>query len=190
MSLIRDIKKLIRVMIDAYAADIHTHMPAQVISYDATANTVSVQPCIKRVRTDDPNNLTTAALPVLEDVPVKQFGSGDFVLTVPPSVDSYGLLHVNERELEQWLDRGGVVDPATVRKFDLSDAIFDPGMYVINGITGGVNTDRIEIRSMDGTVFIAILDTGEISIENGVGTITMDATTGQVDVNGHLTVDV
>ena len=164
MKLIRETVRLVKALVDAALANVHTHLPAQVVSFNATENTVEVQPCINRIRTDDPNNETTIRLPVIDDVPVQQFGSGDLLITCAPAEGSYGTLHFSERAIDQWLLQAGIVDPGSARRFDLSDAVFYPGVYPIGEMTAAVNTDRIELRSLDGTAFCALVDDGNLEL--------------------------
>jgi hypothetical protein len=184
----KDLILLVRRVVKAVLSDeVHTHLPAEVISYNAALNTCSVQPCINRIRTDDPDNLTTVKLPQLDDVPVKQFGSGKCLMSIAPQAGSYGVLHVSEREIETWMTQGGIVDPASTRKFDISDCFFDPGAYPLlpdgnNGlIVPPINTDRIEMRTRLGTSFVSVLDDGSVEIQAIAGTITMSVA-GEIEL--------
>lgn len=177
------------------AGEVRTHIPCQVVSYTAATNLVSVQPCINVIRTEDPDNLTTVQLPVIEDVPVRQFGSGKCLLTIAPQTDSYGVLHVSDRALEKWITLGGIQDPSSSKKFDMSSAFFEPGAYPImidgdNGlIVPPVDTDRIAMRNRFNSSFVAVTDTGAVELGAGsaistpLGTITMDVA-GNIEING------
>ena len=210
MSWLREISRLIRRMINAALSDVHTHIPAQVVSYTAATNTCSIQPCINRIRSEDPNNLTTVAMPQVDDVPVKLFGSGKLVCAVPPVAGSYGIFHVSERELETCMLQGGQVDPKSSRKFSISDGWFDPGAYTMlpdgdNGlIVPPLPTDRIGLRTRLGTSEISLKNDGAIevvaiagtfalavdgsfSFTGPAGSMSMNAA-GLLDVNGNLTV--
>ena len=170
MSWTRQLKRLIRALFMEETAKMRTHIPAQVISYDADTNLCKVQPCIKGIRIDDPNNTTTKQLPVLSDVPVQQFGSGKCLMSVAPQKGSYGLLHVSDRDIQNWLDTGGIQDPGSIRRFDMSDAYFAPGIYPTkvdgnNGkIDANINTDRIEMRTRAGTTAVAVTDVGDVEV--------------------------
>jgi hypothetical protein len=189
MNFVGRINLLIKQIVRSLISDIHTHLPAQVVSYNSLTNTCSVQPCINRIRTDDPKNMSTVSWPPLEDVPVKQFGSGKCLFSVAPQVGSYGILHISERTIETWLAKGGVVDPNSTRKFDLSDSVFDPGIYPLvadgdNGlISPAIHTDRIELRTRVGTTYVAVKDDGTISIAVPSGSINID-TSGNATVIG------
>lgn len=180
MSWTRNLKKLIRSIVKEELSIVRTHIPAQVISYDADTNLAKVQPCIKGIRIDDPNNTTTKQLPVLTDVPVQQFGSGKCLISIAPQEGSYGLLHISDRDIQKWLDAGGINDPGSIRKFDLSDAFFAPGLYptAADGNNGKIDvdikTDRIEMRTRTGNSFVAVIDDENIAI----------TATDEVTING------
>lgn len=180
----REIKRVAKAVFKLEMSQVRTHVPAQVVSFDSALNTCSVQPCIKILRTDDPNNTYTRELPQINDVPVRAFGSGKCLLTVAPQVGSYGYLHVSDRRLERWLTEGGIVEPISAQKFDISDCVFEPGLYplVVDGDNGklqsAVKTDRIELRTRSGSTFVAVVDDESIEIE----------TTGNVSINGAETV--
>jgi hypothetical protein len=176
---IRDLERLIRRTVSrVLSEDLHTMMPVKVVSYDSDENKCSVQPCITRIRTNDPNNLTTIQLPVLDDVPVHQFGSGKCLFAVAPQVGSYGSVWVSERSLEKWLTDGGIGNPNSARKFDISDAVFYPGLYpfVTDGDNGklqsAIATDRISMRTRTNDTSISVIDNDNVSVD----------TTGDVDI--------
>jgi hypothetical protein len=187
------IVQLIRRIIEEKLANIYTQMPGQVVSYDDSKNTCSVQPCINRIRTNSASS-DFIKLPQLDDVPVKQFGSGKVHLTVAPQAGSYGAICFSMRSIAEWFINGGIVDPTNSRKFDLSNCWFDPGLYPDasdgdNGkIDSGINTDRIELRTRTGDTSIAVLDDETIEIKNSSATITIPSS-GIVDINGNFTVD-
>jgi len=191
---LRQIKNLIRRMIRVETAHWRTCFPGQVESYTAATNTAKIRPCIQAIRVEDADNTKTINLTVLEDVFVKHQGSGKLWSTVAPAVGSYGIVHISDRCLEQWALKGGVVSPGSSRRFDLSDAFFDPGLLNLtpDGDNGAlvvpVATDRISLRTRSGITEISVLDDETININNASGTITISIA-GQVSVNGNLTVD-
>ena len=205
MSWTRELRALIRRLVRAETARIRTHFPAQVEAYDAATNTCKLQPCIKALRTEDPNNRTTIDLPILEDVPVEQRGSGKLLFSLAPQVGSYGWCHVSDRCLEQWILNGGVVDPGSGRRFDISDVWFSPGAYPLmpdgdNGLLAvPVATDRISLRTRAGTTEISVLDddnihvetTGDVTVEavgdvtvEAAGDVNVESTAGDVNLTG------
>jgi hypothetical protein len=64
-----------------------------------------------------------------------------------------------------------------------------------DGIAPSVDQGERELYSIDATgllkkVTIKLLKNGDLEIGNGIGTITMNGITGQVNINGNFTVDV
>jgi hypothetical protein len=189
MSWLREIKLLASRIAKAEAARVRTCTVGQITEYDATRNAVKIRLCVKSMRTEDPANMTTVEMPVLEDIPVQQLGSGKLLLSVPPAVNSYGTLFFSDRDLEAWLMSGGIVDPANMRKWDLSDAIFISGLYpfVVDGDNGqieeAIKTDRISIRTRSGLTEISVLADESISVNVNDG-----KTVVTIDKDGKVTV--
>lgn len=176
MSFISKIIRLIRSVFYEELADVHTHLPAKIVSYNATTNLVSIQPCIDRMRVDDPNNIASIHLPQIDDVPVHHFGSGKCLLTVAPQIGSYGSYHVSERSLTKWISQGGIATPENHRMFDISSGFFVPGIYpqVLEGdddehglIDPGISQDRIELRTRTQNTFVSVIDTEDVAITAG-----------------------
>jgi hypothetical protein len=172
MTWVRQLKKMVRRYIRAFLdEELQTHLPCEVISYDADENLVSLQPCINAIRMLDADNLTTVQMPRIDDVPVQQFGSGKVLFSVAPQEGSYGNLHVTKHRLETWLTKGGIVDPNSSILFDANDGFFDPGVYplVIDGDNGKliapIQTDRIEMRTRDRGGYISLLSNGIVHIQ-------------------------
>lgn len=181
MRWIREVANLVRSIVRADRKDIHTSLPAQVVSYDAATNTCSIQPCIMRIRTDDPSREGWFQMPQINSVPVKQQGSGKLLLSVAPQAGSYGNMIVAQRSIETWIAEGGVVAPTSSRMHHFSDAIFDPGLYpiAVDGDNGKlpvpIATDRISLRTRAGTTEVSVLDDGSIAIK-GTETVMHDGT--------------
>lgn len=172
--------------------NVHTAMPAKVVSFDASNQTVSIQPSLMRKFVgQDP-----APLPQIDDVPVLFPGSGEWWITVDVKPGSYVLAVFSERALESWLDRGGVVDPQISRKFDLSDAVAIPGLLPQpDKLNPGVSSDCVEVRKRDGSTSFKIED-GKVTITatdveiDGDLTVTGDVVATEVTANGTLPVPI
>lgn len=183
MSFLREIKLMARRIAAAEASRVRVATVGKIVEYDATRNAVKVGLCVKSMRTEDPENMTTVEMPILEDVPVQQLGSGKLMLSVAPAVDSYGTVLFSDRDLEAWLSAGGIVDPANMRRWDLSDAVFIPGLYpyVIDGDNGqieeAIKTDRVSLRTRSGLTEISVLsdESVTVNVNDGNATVTIDA---------------
>lgn len=187
--LVRYITRLVRRLIAERLSDIHTHMLAQVVSYDKTTNLCSVRPCVKRLRTEDPDNDTTVESGIIDDIPVWHHGSGKCLQSVAPQKGSYGVLHVLERSTDAWMSKGGVNDPDSVRKFSDNDGFFVPGGYpqIVDGdngkLQGDVETDRVSLRTRTGDTQVSVLDDESAEMSNPNATITV-AIDGKIAANG------
>lgn len=125
MSFTPSLETVIQNAIDVNLAEVHTCMPARVISYDSSKQQASVQPVLKRRYNDG----GLVLLPVISNVPVVHPRANNAILHVPVKADDIVTLVFAERSLDKWLSQGGVVDPDDARRHDLSDAIAIPGGY-------------------------------------------------------------
>ena len=185
MSFYSKLESFIKRIIRVETASIRTNTVCQVVSYDGATNLAALQPCIMGIRLDDTDS-PNKQLPQVADIPVYQFGSGDVMVTQGPAVGSYGLYVVSDRNVKNWILRGGVVPPAGVGRFDLSNGFFLSGLFptIADGSNGlispAIDTDRLSIRTRDGLTKIDVIPaTGDVTI----------TTVGQFSVNGNFTVD-
>jgi hypothetical protein len=124
--------------LEARLADVHVALPAQVESFDADRRCVTVQPLIRQATTDtESGERSVERLPVINDVPIVFPGSGAFCVEWPVAKGDTGLLVFSEASIDKWLTRGGDVDPLDDRRFNLSDAIFIPGLRSLNAPPSG-----------------------------------------------------
>ena len=150
MALEYDLNHVISAAIDNKLSSIHTALPAKVESFESSTRKASVKPLIKRKLV----NGQAISLPVIVNVPVMFPSTKDVGITFPVKKGDTGILLFCERSLERWLSEGGEVEPGYVRKFDLSDAIFIPGLFsfkdaepVEDGILIKSKTGKIKIDS-------------------------------------------
>lgn len=151
-------------------SDLHTSLPAIIVSFDAEARTVSAQPAIQRVFTDGEGLSGAINLPVCVDVPVVFPSGGGYEITFPVKEGDECLLVFSERCIDNWFDTGEPSPPADYRKHDLSDA------FAIMGVRSFANKKEIsdagmKIGSDDNRIVIS-----EDSIELGVDGATMTLT--------------
>jgi hypothetical protein len=142
---------------------VHTTMPGEIVSYDPTQRRCTVQPHFKRVWEDG------AAEPInpIENVPVVFPGGGGFKITWPLRKGDGVKIDFSERSLDIWLSKGGLVDPADDRLFDLTDAIVTPSLEDFVNTSGGASED-LTLEHEGGTK-IRMTPAGKVAIENGAG---------------------
>lgn len=116
---------VIQSALSRFASDLHTSMPASIVSYDRTKQKASIQPLLKR-RTKDG---VVFSYPVITNVPCYFPRTSTYQHTFELKPNDTGLLIISERSLDRWLEVGGEVDPGDPRKHDFTDGIFFPGLF-------------------------------------------------------------
>jgi len=152
-----------RQAIEHRLSDVHTCLPAQIISYDHTKEKASVEPLLKRKYRDGKID----RLPIIVNVPVVWPRSGGCSLTFPVKKGDGCLLIFSERSLDKWLSVGGVVEPDDPRKFDLTDAIALMGLTSFAEESDIPNNENLLLR-YQGTQLV-MDPSGGIRLQNDAG---------------------
>ncbi|NIV93788.1 hypothetical protein GWN42_13565 [candidate division KSB1 bacterium] len=165
----------------------HFCMPAQVTQFDPALQTVAVQPALKILFQGE---TVPRLLPIIEDVPIVYPGGGNFFVTFDILPGHTVLLIFAERSIENWANLGGIADPQSTRKCDLSDAIAIPGVLPTpTALKPPVDSASLTIRNLANTVFVRVKDS-DIEVGAGAGSIKLSTATGQANINNNFTVDV
>lgn len=117
--------ELLRIVLEAYAADVHTAMPGVVTKYDAAKKRADVRPGVRALRpgvTQDGYE----ALPVIPNVPVGWPGAGGFFQHWPLAAGDSGWLFFSEADVQRWQETGEVSDPREQRRHTLGSPLFLP----------------------------------------------------------------
>jgi hypothetical protein len=153
--------KIIEDMVDKRLIDVHTSMPATVVSYDYGTNLAVVQPKLKR-KTKGQGLID---LPKISNVPVCWPRMGMAHLRLPVTAGDEGEIHFAERSIDSWLS-GGEDDGTDLRKHDLSDATFWPGLWSqSNPAKSKAKKTSIEIKNGKG--WVEIMANGQFKITDG-----------------------
>lgn len=110
-------------------AEVQTAIPAEVSSYDAEKQLVTVQPLVQQLVLNEEGDLVASAYPEIPGVPVVFPGANGFRMTFPITKGDTVLLVFASRSIDRWKSNGGQVDPEDTRTFHLSDAIAIPGLH-------------------------------------------------------------
>lgn len=108
--------------IESKLMDVHTALPAIIISFDASTRTVTAQPTIQRVFSEGEGLEGATNLPPCVDVPVVFPMGGGYELTFPIKAGDECLLMFAERCIDGWFESGQPTQPNDFRQHDLSDA--------------------------------------------------------------------
>lgn len=107
--------ELLRTALDSRLLDLHTAMPGTIVSYDASTQTATVQPGIRRSLDD-----TLETLPSIPNVPIAWPAGGGMGLKFPLSVGDSVMLVFSEASFSTWRTSGQVSDPSDESRHSLS----------------------------------------------------------------------
>lgn len=116
----------INYVISQRLAGINTGIPGTITKYDGKG-LAEVQIDIKQLFEDGEQ----VAIPPLQNVPVEQYRSngGNSYVSLPIKKGDTGWIKFSQRTIDNWIPKGGIQDMTSLRMFDLSDAVFFPGLY-------------------------------------------------------------
>lgn len=112
-------------------ARVNVCLPATVVGYDETTQLASVRvvPCFRRRNPANGGAVECYAPPDVHGVPVAFPGGGDFSITWPLAAGDSGHIVVSDRSMDEWKATAEArTEPQDIRRHDLSDAIFVPGV--------------------------------------------------------------
>lgn len=182
------------------AKELHTSIPAEVISFDPLKQTAELQPTIKRLYStlDADGNETEQyiAIPKLINVPIMFPRAGGWCITFPVTKGDEVLVHFSERAIDEWRKKGGVQDVPYWRLHSYSDAIGVIGLCSEPRVIEKFDKENFQIRNEDNDVSIT-MNTGKIveikspvEVIFDVPLVTFTGNTkvdGNTDIDGNLT---
>ena len=113
--------------IAAKTATIHTSIPGRVVAFDADANTVDVQPAVKKVIRHPDGSREMVPYAQIKGCPVAYPAGNGFAITWPLVEGDDVILHIMERSIDEWKATGGrSTEPRHPRRHDMTDAIAEP----------------------------------------------------------------
>ena len=160
----------------AIKQDVHTALPATIVSYDSSTKRALVQPSIRLVLTGDLGEQPRAPIP---DVPVFQPSAGGFAALFPVREGDPVMLIFSERGITQFKERYEESTPDDDAPFSPRDAV------ALLGFGGASVTPKdpaaLSIQSEDGGVSV-VLSAGEVRLEAGGNVLLLGA--GGLTYNG------
>ena len=148
-------------------------LPAQIVSFDAVTNRVSVKPLIKMVRTDGVQIERTEIL----SIPVFSLGSNKMAIRFNLEAGDLGWIKASDNDISLFLQNYEDSAPNTARTHSFSDAIFYP-----DHMRGYNFSENMIISNPDQTIKIGFFDD---RIEITAPTVNVDAST--VNINSTNT---
>lgn len=139
-----------RDIFDAFARELHSCLPCQVVAYDNATQTCSVQPMVKRVVVDEDGNESVESLPQITGVPVGFYVAGGFMMTFPIAAGDTGLIVFSELPVDTFLSTGNESDPGDLRHHSLADAFFLPAVRPSAKALSDASADTLAIGKSGG----------------------------------------
>lgn len=166
-------------------SELWTSLPGTIVSFNADAQTVEVQPAIKALLRSPSGEETWVNLPVLPDVPVVFPSGGGFTLTFPIQPGDECLVVFASRCIDAWWQSGGSQQQIEQRLLDLSDGFCIPGPRSQPRKLSGVSTSDVQLRDDDGSTFIAIQPGGAVQI---TATTSLTIIAPNITLQGDVTI--
>jgi len=164
--------------------NIHTALPAAIVSYDFTKQKAVVQPLLNKAWSDG----TVTPMPKLENVPVIFPRAGGASLNFPVIEGDTCLLVFIERSTDLWRTIGGQVTPDDNRKFDLSDAVAIMGLFPFSENSQATNNTDL-VLTYNGSSF-RIKQNGDVVINTSGKVAIGNSTTEVLDILSQLLADL
>lgn len=149
-------------VIEDRLVDVWTCMPARVETYDAARQKATVTILVRSAHVDEDEVRQVQTLPIIHEVPVKTNGGGGFSTSYPIRPGDTGLVWFCSASIDAWAQQGGIVDPRDDRRFDINDAVFEPGLRDFKHPLRNLPTDRARFGNDAGTVGVEVTGTEAI----------------------------
>ncbi len=136
-----------QVLMEAMAENLHVALPGEIVSYNSSNRTATVQPVIRNWRQKE-------TPPLLLDVPV--FFPGNFI--IPVNKGDECLVVFADTCIDAWYQNSGVSTPISARRHDLSDGFAFVGFFSKKKATGGIDL-AVKLKDLEDR--IKVLEEGE-----------------------------
>lgn len=123
-----EIDELIRRALDSRIADVHVSMPGEIVSYDASTQTATVKPCLRRVMFDADDEQIAEEYPPIQNVPVSWPGGAGLTIHGTLVAGDTGDLVFSTYSHNEWQATGRVSTPGDLKPHNLGAAKFYPGL--------------------------------------------------------------
>ncbi len=171
-----------------------TALPGIVHDVDLQAQTISVQPAIQAIQTDQNGVETNVTMSLLLNVPVVWPRAGGFCLTFPIKAGDEVLVVFASRCIDAWHQSGGVQAQAEQRKHDLSDAFAILAPTSSPNVVSGVSSDAVQLRNDSGTAHVEIDSAGNVNIvsssEVNINAQSANITAPEVEITASTKIDL
>ena len=152
-------------------------------SFDATNQTATLRMAIKQVESIEPDGTRLLKEhPLVLECPVMTLFGGDSFISMPIEAGDSCIVLFNDREIDNWLYKGGVLAPSSGRIHNITDAIAIVGIRNFQESITDFLTDGIRISY----AATSRMDLSQDAIDSIAALFTH---TGDMTVTGDLTVN-
>ena len=157
----RTLDRAVEQTIHSKLLEVHTMLPAKILSFDEELQTVDVEIEIQRNYHGKVQTIST-----LKDVPIEYPRAGGYIITFPIKPGDQCKLSFCDRSIDNWLLDAGTVDPKDSRAHSLSDAVACVGLWDRTNPIKDYNTEEPEFRTEDGLKKVWLSDDGWVEMVN------------------------
>jgi len=138
-----------------------TSIPGHVLSFNPESQLAKVQVGVEFVKADGD---TFTMAPII-NVPV-HFSGGSFSVEHQIDNGDEGVILISQRCIDGWKEQGGVASQPVLRKLDMQDALFIPGVRSKPNALSNFQNNGVRLRNEDGSQYIWLKNdsTAEINI--------------------------
>jgi hypothetical protein len=115
--------EVIRLALERQGRALRVGLPGRIDRFDAANQLADVTPLLQETTFDETGAEVVESLPVLTNVPVQFAGGGGYAVTFPVASGDPCWLTFADRSIDEWIERGGVVDPVDLRRHDFADPV-------------------------------------------------------------------
>ena len=152
--------KPIQVGVDSYLRTKFFCIPGHVVDFNPDEQMATVQIGIEKAGDDG----SLSAHPEIIMVPVG-FAGDDVIFGHKVSSGTEGLIYFSQRGVDNWMNSGGIAPPSTMRKFDITDAFFDPKFRSLPNVIQGFKNDGAWMATKDGAHYFHLKSDGSIDAD-------------------------
>ncbi len=136
--------------------EVHVTKTGRIKSYDASKRLAEVEVCLNP--TDPMDTTKTVTHGVIKNVPVEFPGGGGYSLTFPLKEGNGVTLHFHDHSLDEWIERGGVVDVVDLRNHHVKDASAFPGIKAKPDANLAAHADHLVLGKDDDPSLQIVID--------------------------------
>lgn len=151
-----DDAELLEQAITSRLLDLHTCMPAEVVSYDAAKQVADVQPVIQNAAPNLDGSVTLETRPIIPNVPVRWERAGGYYVHFPLAKGDRGWLIFNEDAIAAWRSTGQLSQPGDRTRHSIAYPFFLPGAWP--------NAEPLPDAPMSGEAVIIVPSGGSLRV--------------------------